>query len=197
MDDTYGYDRNAVYYASLTGTGLSSWTGTTSYPTSVDTLSCVSDTTYLYCVGGANSAAGLTFYSQILPTQTNTATSTETGPVSNGWTPTTNYPTTIAGEACASSSGFIYCVAGDTSPGAINSSGGGGADGTESVYFASLSSSGVGSWQNTTAYPSGSPQACVIDSGFIYCVGSSGSYYASISSSGVGSWTSTARYPLP
>ncbi|MHB8699679.1 MAG: hypothetical protein ACYC7D_01485 [Nitrososphaerales archaeon] len=88
------------------------------------------------------------------------------------------------------SSGFVYCVGG----------GGNGYVETDSVYFASIGSSGIGSWQSTNSYPqSVSFDSCVTDSGYIYCVGGgwNGAYFAPVSSSGVGSWTQTTNYPFP
>src|SRR2546430_16472683 len=79
---------------------------------------------------------------------------------------------------------------------------------TNVVYFASLSSSGVGSWSSATSYPLNviSP-GCVVGSGFVYCIGGDTAthgpfggtftgftmavYFASLSSSGVGPLSST------
>ncbi len=102
------------------------------------------------------------------------------------------YPTSVYNQSCAVYSGYIYCVGGfSTTPSA-----------TDDVYYAALSSSGVGTWKSTTNYPTVIVyQECLGDSGFIYCVGGDNPnsvddvYYAPVSSSGVGSWTSTTNYP--
>jgi hypothetical protein len=78
-------------------------------------------------------------------------------------------------------------------------------DVTNAVYYAKLSSSGVGPWTKTTNYPIGiRSQACAAGAGNIYCIGgytnstiSNAVYYAPLSSSGVGQWTSTTSYPAP
>src|SRR2546426_3918149 len=118
----------------------------------------------------------------------------------NSWSSTTSYPNGISQQSCATNSGFIYCVGGfssSTGP-------------TSDVYFAPISSSGVGPWAITTPY--GAPavlpiptseQSCVTNSGFIYCVGGGTDLvsFAPFSSSGVAPWTtsitSPTTYPYP
>ena len=116
----------------------------------------------------------------------------------NSWSSTTSYPTGIAStgiasQSCATNSGFIYCVGG-TSPSP-----------TSAVYFAPISSSGVGTWTPTTSYPfSITEQSCVARASFVFCVGGLSFpigptidvFFAPISSSGVGTWTSTNSYPF-
>jgi hypothetical protein len=106
---------------------------------------------------------------------------------------TTSYPTNVAHGSCATYSGYIYCVGGGTGLGS-----------TPAVYFAPVSSSGVGAWTSTTRYPTTENyQSCATYSGYIYCVGGyigggnvlSAVYFAPISSSGVDAWKSTTRYP--
>ena len=72
---------------------------------------------------------------------------------------------------------------------------------TNSDWYAQLSSSGIGTWKQTTSYPLGAAfPACAASATDIYCVGgfdASGNglnsvYYAPLSSSGIGQWTSTA-----
>jgi YVTN family beta-propeller protein len=154
----------------------------------VDLESCAIYSGYVYCVGGNNGGntgpmptSGV-YYAQI----------SSGGVVGSSWAPTTSYPTSVYGESCAIYSGYIYCVGGWMGVGYAST-----------VYYAPVSSSGVGSWTSTTAYPTGVyGESCAIYSGYIYCVGGyTGSsyistvYYAPVSSSGVGSWTSTTAYP--
>ncbi len=110
----------------------------------------------------------------------------------NPWGSTTSYPTSITSPSCAIYQSYIYCVAGATSGGGVA---------TNAVYYATISSSGVGTWISTTNYPANLyAPSCAIYSGYIYCVGGNANsgtqetnavYFASVSSSGVGTWTST------
>ena len=161
---------------------LNCWTSTTSYPTGIASQSCVTNSGFIYCVGGTTFPTGITdavFFATI--------SSSGVGP----WASTTSYPVPIAEQSCVTNSGFIYCVGG----------------GTDAVFFATISSSGVGTWNPTTSYPiSIFEQSCVTNSGFIYCVGgtttsspfiTSAVFFATISSSGVGTWNPTTSYPFP
>ena len=178
---------------------LNSWSSTTSYPTGIASTgiasqSCATNSGFIYCVGGTSpSPTSAVYFAPI--------TSSGVGP----WTlsafpygaPAVPTGVPIERESCVTNSGFIYCV--------------GGFDGSmvvSDVFFAPISSSGVGPWASTTPYgsaptvPAGVPiaeQSCVTDSGFIYCVGGGTNlvFFAPISSSGVGTWTSTNSYPFP
>ena len=80
----------------------------------------------------------------------------------NSWSSTTSYPTGIAEQSCVTNSGFIYCVGGTTFPTGI----------TDAVFFATISSSGVGTWTTTTSYPFPiAEQSCVTRAALTYCVG--------------------------
>src|SRR5439155_1624653 len=155
---------NAVYFAPLLPAGgAGSWSSSTSYPLRLQSQSCVTSSGYVYCIGGdthgglANSTSAVYFAALS----------------SNGvgsWSPSTRYPTNIAGQSCVVDSGFVYCIAGENTTALP----GGGVQGTinSAVYFAPLSSSGVGSWSPTTSYPTGIVfQSCVVDSGCVYCIG--------------------------
>jgi len=112
------------------------------------------------------------------------------------WKSTTSYPTGIGGQSCVVSGGYIYCVGGDTGVSPYE---------TSAVYFAKLSSSGVGVWTETTSYPIALGYgSCVVSGGYIYCVGGysevspyyySAVYFAKLSKKGVGTWKSTTSYP--
>jgi hypothetical protein len=120
----------------------------------------------------------------------------------NPWTPTEGYPIGVYSYSCAASTDYIYCVGGypiqytTLHPYDIGS-----------VYYAQISSSGIGAWAATTDYPTGIiNEACVISGGFIYCIGgdagcvcsaTNAAYYGTVSSSGVGAWASTTSYPTP
>ena len=137
---------------------LNSWSSTTSYPTGIANQSCVTNSGFIYCVGGNSpSPTSAVFFAPI--------TSSGVGP----WASTTPYgsaPTVPAGvpierESCVTNSGFIYCV--------------GGFDGStvvSNVFFAPISSSGVGTWTSTNSYPSTIlEQSCVTRASLIDCVG--------------------------
>jgi hypothetical protein len=172
-----GSNLTAVYYARLSSSGVGQWVSTVSYPTSVSGQSCVTYAGYIYCVG-----PGTDYYSKL----------SSNGGITGAWNASTSYPSASPyGVSCASSSGYVYCV------GLLFSST------PNMVYYASLSSDGVGSWTQTTNYPppTGSQQpgvgaVCVVYSGYIYCslYGGSSMYYARLSSSGVSSWNSTTSY---
>ena len=81
----------------------------------------------------------------------------------NSWTSTTSYPTGIASQSCVTNSGFIYCVGGTTTSSPFI---------TSAVFFATISSSGVGTWNPTTSYPFPiAEQSCVTRAALTYCVG--------------------------
>jgi len=161
------------------------------YPTIIGGQSCVVSSGYIYCVGGVSPSGTSTGY-------TNSVYFAKLSPSGVGsWTATTPYPTIIGQESCVASGGYIYCVGGispsGTSSGYVNA-----------VYFAKLSSSGVGGWTSTTPYPTIiAQQSCAVSViagvSYIYCVGgvspfgtSSGYvnavYFATLSPSGVGAW---------
>jgi hypothetical protein len=111
----------------------------------------------------------------------------------DSWTSTTSYPTGTEGLSCVTSSGYVYCLG----------------DGTDAVYYAPLTSSGVGAWSATASYPTDiSGQSCAAFGGYLYCVsGINGTlgprptpavYYASLSASGgvAGAWNPTTSYPI-
>src|SRR5438876_225578 len=174
---------------------LNSWSSTTNYPIGLEFPSCVVSSGFVYCIAGDNSS-GLTnavYFAPLLPAGG-----------AGSWSSSTSYPLRLQSQSCVTSSGFVYCIGGDTRGGLANS--------TSAVYFAALSSNGVGSWSSSTSYPLNviSP-SCVVGSGFAYCIGgdtathspfggtftgfTSAVYFASLSSSGVGSWASTTSYP--
>src|SRR2546428_689687 len=174
---------------------LSSWSSTTNYPIGIEFPSCVMSSGFVYCIAGDNSSSltNAVYFAPLLPAGG-----------AGSWSSSTSYPLRLQSQSCVTSSGYVYCIGGDTHGGLANS--------TSAVYFAALSSNGVGSWLPGTRYPLNviSP-SCVVGSGFAYCIGgdtathspfggtftgfTSAVYFASLSSSGVGSWASTTSYP--
>ncbi len=163
---------------------LGSWSPTTSYPTSIYTQSCVVDSGYVYCIGGINST---------LVTNAVYSAPLSTGGVGS-WSPTTSYPVQVI-ASCVADAGYVYCIGGADKTGAP----------TNAVYSAPLSAGSVGSWSSTTSYPTDVYlQSCVVDSGYIYCIGGFDNslivgtnvvYSAPLSAGSVGPWSSTTSYP--
>jgi hypothetical protein len=191
--DDAGDDIASAYFAPLTSTGTGSWDSTTAYPVPIDSQACVSSSGYIYCVGGENETDGTN--STSIPT--NSAWYAQLSPSGIGtWTQTTAYSQAVAFETCAASTTDIFCVGGlDTSDSGLNT-----------VYYAPLSSSGIGQWSSTTSYPlQAYGQSCVIDAGSIICLGgvpngttssSDTVYSAPVSTSGVGAWHQAPNYPM-
>ncbi len=191
--DDAGDDVASSYFAALTGSGAVSWNSTTSYPVPIDRQACVSSSGYIYCVGGENETDGTNATS----IQTNSAWFAPISPSGIGhWVHTTAYPQSVSFETCAASATDIFCVGGID----INN------NGVTAVYYATLSASGIGQWESTTAYPMAAyGQTCVVASGRIICVGgvpngttssSDAVYSAPVSTSGVGSWHRASNYPM-
>lgn len=190
--DYNGDSRNDVYSAGISSTGMSDWATDNIYPQTVGLQSCVSYGGYAYCVGGSYDDVGDDLPSSYYAPLTSSGV--------GSWEPTTSYPVSIDSQACVAASGYIYCVAGENETNGLNST----VISTNSAWYAPLSSSGIGTWEHTTAYPSSvSFPACAATSADIFCVGGIDTsnnavddvYYAPLSSSGIGPWSSTSAYP--
>ena len=200
--------------SSSTMTGVGTWMEYTDYGASsgsngtggimISGLSCVTHSGYIYCVGGQNCKPNGdpflcsvdrtgpiisdVFYAPISPTGA-------VGP----WTETTDYGTTsgtsgsgglaVAFATCVEDDGYIFCIGGDINNMPFT---------TDQVFYAKLSSSGVGPWTQTTSYPEyDSQMACAVDNNYVYCLSGpfpSGTYYAQLYANGVGPWTMTTPY---
>ncbi|MGH9919466.1 MAG: hypothetical protein ACRD6W_11450, partial [Nitrososphaerales archaeon] len=170
--------------------GLGSWSSEATYPNSLAAISCVSYSGYVYCVGGFDSNGD--------ETSTTYYASTSSGLTS--WTGTTQYPLAVDSASCSVYAGDIYCVAGETENGSNQNSP------ISDVYYAPLSSSGIGQWTAALSYPTAlAAPACAAYSGYVYCVGgfdsnqysSTDTYYGALTSAGVTSWNNATPYPLP
>ncbi|HXW95472.1 MAG TPA: hypothetical protein VEJ19_07185 [Nitrososphaerales archaeon] len=196
--DSGGDDIASSYFAPLSQAGaIGNWSSTTQYPIPIDTQSCVTASSYIYCIGGENETDG----SATDVAVTNSVWYAPLSPSGIGsWVHTTAYPSDVYYPSCYAANNYVYCL--------------GGADSNENsltnVYYATLSSSGVGPWASTTSYPvAASGQACVISSDNIYCVGgetapgssstapsyTNAVYYASLSAGGIGDWKSAPSFP--
>jgi len=182
-----------VYSAATSSSGLSGWSADNPYPQAVAGQSCVSYQSYIYCVGGEYNYAGddvaSSYFAQL------------TGSGVGAWESTTSYPIPIDSQSCAASGGYIFCVGGENETDGTNAT----VVQTNSDWYAQLTSSGIGAWKQTTAYPPGVFfPTCTATAVEIYCVGGTDSsfngldnvYYAPLSSSGIGQWSSTTPYPI-
>jgi hypothetical protein len=196
--DINGGPRNEVYSSSSissSSNNITSWTSDSSqYPQDINGQSCVASSGYVYCVGGTYDDGGDDVASSYYAPLSNSGTL-------GTWGSTTAYPIPIDSQSCVASSGYVYCVGGNNETDATN------ADSTSSnsVWFAPISSSGIGSWSHTTAYPENLYfPTCFATGSYIYCLGGADSndnaqssdYYATLSSVGVGAWTQTTAYPV-
>jgi hypothetical protein len=171
----YCVEGNQTYFAPLTDTGIGNWHVTTSYPLYAG--SCVGYSGYIYCVDGeyGGNASDSVYFAKL----------SETG--IGDWSQTTNYPFAEAyAPTCFTSTGSIYCIGGNTTTP--------GTGGSNLVYQATVSSSGVGPWQQDGVYGYsgttpvavlngagpyvnlGSGPSCVVASGDAYCVGGADCY---------------------
>jgi hypothetical protein len=147
---------NSVWYATLSSSGIGAWSQTTAYPANLYYPSCFSYLGYIYCLGGAdsnNNAVSTAYYAALTPTGV------------GAWTSTTAYPIQASGQACAFSSGYMYCVGGEESANSNSASY------TYSVYYAPVSSGGIGAWKQSGPYPISVGTTCLIYSGYMYCIG--------------------------
>ena len=167
---------------SLSGT-IGAWKSASSYPTPLGDSGCVGYGNDAYCVAGIDNVNGgygnNVYYAPISLSSI------------GSWTFTGNYPISeIALPDCVASGGYVYCIGGSIS----------GVGSTNAVYYAPVSSTGIGTWIATTAYPVAQTDiSCDVYAGYIYCVGGGGTsavYSASISSGGIGSWATQTSYPL-
>ncbi len=178
-----------VYFAPASSSGLGSWSSEAAYPNSLAAISCVVYSGDVYCVGGFDNNGDET-------------SSTYYASISSGlttWTGTTQYPLAVDSASCAVSAGDIFCVAGETESGSNQNSP------ITDVYYATLSSSGIGQWTAALSYPTAlAALSCAPYSNYLYCVGgfdsnlysSTDTYFGALSSSGVGSWSNATPYPL-
>ena len=191
---------NQVYYAPISSTGVGTWTSTTPYPLWMGNGGCSIYNNNIYCVGSGAFPNNQVYYAPISSTGVGTWTSTTgypylgeqlgdcIGSCSTNWIP-------METPTCSVYSNTIFCLG--TSNTAY----------AKQVYYAPISSTGIGTWASTTSYPLAMDYAgCSTYSNDIYCVGTgivAGSsvfpyanvYYAPISSTGVGTWQTTNSYP--
>jgi hypothetical protein len=146
---------NAVWFAKLSGLGISTWMKTTPYPTNFYIPTCVAGGGFVYCMAGIDengNSVGATFFAALSASGV------------GAWTGTTAYPLPASGLDCVLPSTTIYCIGGVTAGGANPTF-------TSAVYSAQLSSSGISSWKSGPDYPLSVSTDCFSLSGNVYCVG--------------------------
>src|SRR2546428_2998019 len=82
---------------------LNSWSSTTSYPTGIASQSCVTNSGFIYCVGGTTFPTGITDAVYFAP-----ITASGVGL----WASTTSYPFFVSEQSCVTHSSLFYCVGG-------------------------------------------------------------------------------------
>ena len=125
------------------------------YPTAVDSASCVSASTTIYCIGG-DEDGGETVLNDVYYSQVSSTTSTP-----GSWTTGATYPQAAYATSCVTYDGDIYCV-GVSIPTVT----------TSATRLCGDRSGRDRVWNSTTAYPKlADSLACVVVSGgYIYCV---------------------------
>jgi hypothetical protein len=202
-----------AYYASLSTSGIGAWTQTTSFPQAGAPV-CVASGGYIYCLGPSPGSTTPAYYAPLSPSgigQWIRTTSFPSVTVNPPTPPSYTSPLTI--DSCAVAQSYIYCVSTPPSSGFHY-----GQALPDLVYYATISSSGIGVWTQTTTYPSFlQGQKCVTvpsavsGSEFMYCIGgavppydgetetfASGTveYAPILSTGGLGTWSNTTSYPL-
>jgi len=173
--------------------------------------SCVTDSDFLYCIGGFNFAYSLfrdAFYAQLgLDGGVGIWQNTTAYPIPVDSPSCVAYPADLGTSTYQSTPSDILCVGGEVSGGPP----------TNQTYLAQLSpAGGIGKWKAEGAFPVPiSGESCVVDpsmnftsagsaysSGYVYCIGgsdggpSSGVYYAPLGPE-PGRWEQTTPYPVP
>ena len=179
-----GADSDSVFYAQLSSSGVSSWTNTTQFPRDASSESCAASGGYIYCIGWDTDEF---YYARLSSSGV------------SSWSATTSYPLSVRGASCVATSGYIYCVGGEVSPFFVPIS---------SVYYARLTSSGIGTWMASDQFPFLlSHQSCVVTDGYDYCIGGNAGlyftttnpnavYYTALSPEGVSNWTAAIQFPV-
>jgi len=102
------------------------------------------------------------------------------------WMQTTSMPTLTAG--CLAVNGYVYCFGGGPCTPLPES------DCYSPSYFASFTSSGVGSWNRTSELPTAGWAIYVAAESYIYYLGTP-VFYAQVGSDGIGGWEATTNFP--
>jgi hypothetical protein len=165
---TVGADPSAHdYYATISPSGIGPWSNTTAYPVVIQSQTCTTSESNIYCVGGGtgngNEVVDSTYYAPV--------SSLGVG----AWVKSPNYSTNIFDSQCLTSSSDIYCVGGSVA---------GSGTSAPTVSYSPLSATGgIGPWKETANYPDVYLSSCVTSNAYIYCVGTQTAvYYVAMSS---------------
>lgn len=180
---------NATYYAEVSSDGLGEWQSTTPYPLNDTNLHCVTYGGFVYCIGGDDAApsdTNATYYARLSSSGVGAWKETTSYPMNCG----TNFTGTCFVGSCTSISNYVYCMSGNTN----------------AVYYANMTSNGLGQWQRSPYdYPVSIyySMSCTSGGGWIICIGgygpsgvSNGVYYAPFSNGQIGPWSQGPAYPL-
>jgi hypothetical protein len=161
-----------AYYAPVSSSGIGAWQLTTHYPIPIFAAGCSIYNSTIYCVGDGypdQSLQNSVYFAPIL-------TSGGIG----AWKSTTSYPVPFLDSGCVTAKGYIYClgtlnstiVGSNPLSNSTNSTNSSTITYSQLTYFAPISKSGVGKWNETTEYP-----LPLFDS---YCstTGESGGFYS-------------------
>ena len=146
---------STVWFAPVNSSGIGEWARTTSFPSGIFVPSCYVTGGFAYCLNGSDSnedPLGTSYFAAL------------TADGVGQWTQTRAYPVASVGPSCVIASGYIYCVGGETAGGQSPTF-------TNFVYFAQVSSGGIGPWMQGASYPRNAGTSCVTSQGNIYCMG--------------------------
>jgi hypothetical protein len=138
-----------TWYASLSNSGIGSWSYASASPYDIDPSRCIGNNSSVYCVSTGKSGFPneSTEFTYLYPTGTSL------------WYSSTSYPVNISIPSCTSINNTMYCIGGAT----VNSGQYFNARGQS--YYSKLSSLGLGSWYQTLNYPLNiSSETCMTDS---------------------------------
>jgi hypothetical protein len=197
-----GSSSNDATATGLRATGeLGPWVSTPDYPLAANSCAgtapnlycaeqtCVADSAYVYCLGGASTS-----------TYSNSPSSTGLRP----WRSGADYPVPIQQTSCVvgavGAPEYLYCVGGR-----VRGADGGAGHATADVYYAILSETGaIGPWTAANPFPHATldPQCMFAANNNIYCISRNpddvtrtDAYFASLSTGRLGAWAPTAGPP--
>ena len=183
---------NQVNFAPIYANGsLGGWNATSPYPYFMYGLGCVVNNDYIYCMPAGPAPQNAT---------ANTTTATYYAKMTPQgipeWIKTTPYPIPLSQTICTNPyDNITYCV--------------GTASGNQTegrrVFYAKLTSNGIGNFTETTPYPVPFAAArCSTYEGYVYCIGNLYPQFANrtyrskiLSSEGLGRWNITQAAPYP
>jgi len=193
-EDTNNTPTSSVYFSEVSTSGIGNWSlSSNPYPTPIVFQSCATSSGFVYCVGGVHDTLGsdtaASYYAALSPAGVGT------------WSATTPFPVPADALSCVASSSAIYCVGGENETDGTSAS----TRISSSVWYAGLSSTGIGDWARASDYPANVYfPSCSSLGSYVYCVGGEDSahapenstYFSYVTSSGMGAWTAGPEYPI-